>query len=298
MKTCRTLDIAGLRYRLRGNREIEAVEGHPLYQDFVNRSASKTVLLEVPVEISVGEPRPPKNSPLAFDSNETWLAFREGDDLVLAFRSPVDPDEWWWSARLRRDGSKVEVVCDPEIIEQRNGITRIVNPLRYPLDQLLAMLILAPRGGCIVHAAGLAVGGRGVAFVGRSGAGKTTLMRSIDNRPDHIRLSDDRVILQLGEAGARVYGTPWAGEGMVAANAGAELAAVVFLLHGTENALDPITATEAAEQLLPTTSIPWFDTGLMTGCLDTLDRIIGNTSCFNLRFRPDRDVTEIISALF
>ncbi len=60
----------------------------------------------------------------------------------------------------------------------------------------------------------------------------------------------------------------------------------------------PITATEAAEQLLPTTSIPWFDAGSMTGCLDTLDRIVANTPCFNLHFRPDRDVTDVISPLF
>ena len=178
------------------------------------------------------------------------------------------------------------------------SITGYVNPLRYPLDQLLTMFVLASRGGCIVHSAGLAVDNRGVAFVGKSGAGKTTLMSVIEDRPGNTRLSDDRVIFRLEDNCARIYGTPWAGEGMVAANANADLAAIVFLHHSPENHLEPIAAREAAEQLLPTTSIPWFHTGAMTGCLDTLDRIVENTPCFNLHFRPDRDITEIISPLF
>ena len=60
----------------------------------------------------------------------------------------------------------------------------------------------------------------------------------------------------------------------------------------------PLSPKPAAEQLLPTTSIPWFHTGAMTGCLDTLDRIVENTPCFNLYFLPDRDITDIISVLF
>ena len=293
-----SLRIADIEFGIETAPDFEAIEDHFLYRDFVDRTDGPPARFHIPVRVDVADPRPSDDWKVVFDSNETWLAYHDNDDLVLAFRSPLDPNEWWWSARLLGSGLNVEVLCDPEIIDQRDGLTRIVNPLRYPLDQLLTMMILAPRGGCIVHAAGLAVGGRGVAFVGRSGAGKTTLMRSIDERPEHIRLSDDRVILHLGEAGARVYGTPWAGEGMVAANSSAELAAVVILHHGPENVLEPITATEAAEQLLPTTSIPWFDAGSMTGCLDTLDRIVANTPCFNLHFRPDRDVTDVISPLF
>ncbi len=85
---------------------------------------------------------------------------------------------------------------------------------------------------------------------------------------------------------------------MVAANASADLGAVVMLHHGPENRLEPIGAAEAARQLLPTASIPWFDTDALSGCFYTLDRIVRTTPCFNLHFRPDSDVTDVVSVLF
>ena len=161
----------------------------------------------------------------------------------------------------------------------------------------MTMFLLAPRGGCIVHSAGLAVDGRGIAFVGRSGAGKTTLMSVIEEQPENLRLSDDRVIFRLENSGVRIFGTPWAGEGMVAANADAGLEAIVFLHHGPENHIEPITASEAARQLLPTTSIPWFDGDILTGCIETLDRIVERIPCYNLRFRPDHEVNEVLHSI-
>jgi hypothetical protein len=139
--------------------------------------------------------------------------------------------------------------------------------------------------------------GRGVACVGRSGAGKTTLIGLLEGRGDFARLSDDRVILRAGDP-PRISGTPWAGEGMVAANDTAELAALVFLHQGPAHDLQRITPGEAAAQLLPTTSIPWFDETAMTGCLATLDRLLRDTPAYNLVFRLDGGVADLIDRLF
>ena len=182
------------------------------------------------------------------------------------------------------------------IRDRTPALTRIANPIHYPLDQLLTMFLLAERGGCIVHAAGVHRKGCGIACIGRSGAGKTTLMGLLEGRGDFARLSDDRVILHAGDPHL-VSGTPWAGEGMVAANDTADLAALIFLHQGPAHALQPITPREAAAQLLPTTSIPWFDEAAMTGCLATLDRLIRDTPAFNLFFRLDGGVTDLIDRL-
>ena len=291
------LQFADIEFAARSESEVEIVEDHLLYREFVASAGVSEAAIHVPVGITVGDPRPDSNWPQVFDSNETWIAARDGRDLVIAFPSPTEPGRWWWSARLNIERPEVEIICDPEIREKRAGLTRIVNPLRYPLDQLMTMFLLAPRGGCIVHSAGLAVDGRGLAFVGRSGAGKTTLMSVIEEKPEHLRLSDDRVIFRLENGGARIYGTPWAGEGMVAANAHAGLEAIVFLHHGPKNRIESITASDAARQLLPTTSIPWFDGEILSGCIETLDRIVERVPTYNLHFRPDRDVTTIIRSI-
>jgi hypothetical protein len=292
-----SLRIGGLEFRVAAAAGLEIVEPHPLYGEFTGQGPGGCGATEVPVELELGAPRPDRGWPVVFDSGDRWLAFRDGRDLVLAFRSPTEPDAFWWTARTDPAVSRVAVVCDPEVIEQSPALTRIVNPLHYPLDQLLTMLVLASRGGCIVHAAGAARGGRGVAFVGRSGAGKTTLMSLLDGRGDLRRLSDDRVIVRTGDGGTRLHGTPWAGEGMVASHGDSALAALVFLHHGEQDLLEPIAPSTAVERFLPTVSVPWFDADLMTGCLDTVDRVVRTTPTYDLHFRRDRGVAALVDRL-
>ena len=253
-----TLEIPGLVFDVQTQPGIEIAEEHPLYRQFVDNPIRAPRALEVSVEVLLGEPAVDSRWPVVFDSGESWLALHEDGESILAFRSPADRGAFWWTARFTPGETRVKVVCDPEVIETTPSFTRIANPIHYPLDQLLTMFLLADRGGCIVHAAGVHRAGRGIACIGRSGAGKTTLMGLLEGRTGLDRLSDDRLILQAGEP-PLVSGTPWAGEGMVAANDTAELAALVFLHQGPAHDLQPITAREAAAQLLPTTSIPWFD---------------------------------------
>jgi hypothetical protein len=293
-----TLGIAGLEFKVPVADDLEIVERHPLYREFVGPGADGRADVEVAVDLELGLPQVDPEWPIVFDSGESWLAFRDGGDLVVAFRSPGEPGAFWWTARADREVSRVEVVCDPEVVERGPSLTRIANPLHYPLDQILTMFALARRGGCIVHAAGAARGGRGVAFVGRSGAGKTTVMSLLEDLVELERLSDDRVVVRTRAGSPRLHGTPWAGEGLVASAAAAELAALVFLHHGAEDRLEPISPSAAAEQLLPTVSVPWFDRELMTGCLDSIDALVRGTPAYELRFRPHRGIAMLVDGLF
>ncbi len=290
------LEIPGVVYDVQSGPGIAIVEEHPLYREFIGLEPSPGPSLQVRVNVRIDAPRPDPRWTVAFDSGDSWLAYRDGHDLVFAFRSPVERGAFWWTAHLSSATPVVEVVCDPEIIERSSDRMLIANPIHYPLDQLLTMMLLSGRGGCIVHAAGVHRGGRGVACIGRSGAGKTTLMGLLEGSGDLGRLSDDRVILRAGDP-PLISGTPWAGEGMVASNHTTDLAALVFLHQGTAHELLAITPQEAAAQILPTTSIPWFDESAMTGCLETLDRLVRKTPAFNLKFRLDHGVADLIDRL-
>ncbi len=290
------LEIPGVVFDVRCGPGIAIVEEHPLYREFIGAEGSTGSSFQAQVEVKIGSPRPDSRWPVAFDSGDSWLAYRAENDLVLAFRSPVEPGAFWWTARLSSAAPIIEVVCDPEIVDRSPNRLLITNPIHYPLDQLLTMMLLSGRGGCVVHAAGVHRGGRGVACIGRSGAGKTTLMGLLEGSGDLGRLSDDRIILRAGDP-SLISGTPWAGEGMVAANHTSELAALVFLHQGPVHELLRITPQEAAAQLLPTTSIPWFDEPAMTGCLATLDRLVRTTPAYDLEFGLDHGVAELIDRI-
>ncbi len=291
-----SLEIAGLEFRIVTDAKIAVVSEDPLYRDFVGRPTTAADL-RVPVELGINDPRPDRGWPVVFESGESWVAHRDGENVVISFRSPTAPDGFWWRASFEGNEPRVKLDFSADLVDRTASPPRLVDPLQYPLDQLLTMLILADRGGCIVHAAGIARGGRGIAFVGRSGAGKSTLMRIFEHREEYQRLSDDRLVIRMVDGHPRVFGTPWAGEGLVAANLAAELAAVVFLHQRDENALHRIDPSDAAAQLLPTTSVPWFDEPRMSGCLATLDEVVRTSPVYDLHFRPELAVADLLGGL-
>lgn len=127
-----------------------------------------------------------------------WIASSTTDGDV-AFRLGRDGDElvahWVGLCTLRSDrhGARFELTAergaDPKIVAKvRNG--------------LAAALIRQLGGGLSLHAAAVA-GERGaLAFVGSSGAGKSTAAAHLCNRHARALLADDVLALELGTAGA------------------------------------------------------------------------------------------------
>jgi len=196
-----------------------------------------------------------------------------------------------------------------------------LDPVRYPLDQLLLMNHLASRGGVIVHAAGAVIDGRGLVFPGVSGAGKSSLCRVLlEAGWGDSLLSDDRIILRSAAngdsgdgsrtGGARAvaaatapgsverfdaWGTPWPGDAGIARNACAPLAALLFLVQADADEVVPLAPGAAMRRLMPVASCPWYDGERAGLVLDTCARIIEATPCYDLRFRLDGGVAELLA---
>ena len=297
MSATTVLSIGGIELKLTAPSGLSLIDEAPLYRPFTAAESASPETEQLPVTLALGDPVPDPDWTVLFDSGESWLAYGDRDDLVFAFRSPTTPGRFWWFARLVGGDAPIELLFDAELVASGDQGDALPDALNYPLDQLLLMWLLATRRGCIVHAAGAARAGRGVVFIGRSGAGKTTLMRQLEGLDDLHRLSDDRIILRLGPP-HRLYGTPWAGEGLVADNAAAEIAALVFIHQGSEHQLEPIAPARAAYQLLPTTSVPFFDEDRSSACIKTLDELVGAVPAYDLHCRPDPGVAEVIEPLF
>lgn len=75
--------------------------------------------------------------------------------------------------------------------------------------RVLLSFLLPPRGGLVLHAATLLRAGRAHVFLGRSGAGKTTLARLV---PPAQVFTDEISLLRVVHSRARAYPSPFWGE--------------------------------------------------------------------------------------
>ncbi len=304
------LTIGGLRFAVsfprrgtdaRSPSDLEPIEDDATYADFLDSGAPAD--LEAAVSLTLDPAPDVTGLPVLFETEETWTAYRDGDAVILRLRAAGGPADYLWQARLAPaiGGDAVDritVHCGPLLVGQREGRVELENPLHYPLDQLLLMFLLANRRGVIVHAAGLARAGRGVFLAGRSGAGKTTFMRQCAGRADLEGLSDDRVIAREIDGALSLFGTPWAGEGRVAAGARADLAGIAFLHQSERNELRPLGAAAAFQQLLATVSILWFDRERMEAATGFCERLVSSVPCYELHFRPEPAAADLLDELF
>ena len=268
---------------------------NPSYDPFFSRSNKGRPDIRVAI-LPLGPDAPDlRTLTQIFDSGRSWEMFTDGDEYVIAFDSAGFRPMPFWLARANRDFSRVTVYCGEELTQVRDGVTAISNPVCYPLDQILLMYVLAPRGGALIHAAGVDIDGRGCIFPGPSGAGKSTTCQQFISRSDFCILSDDRVIVRNSGATFNVFGTPWPGDAGIARNAHVPLRGIFFMLPGQANRITAIDRREALERLMPVTSIPWYDREIVEKNLTFMENLVSNVPAYELRFKPSLEVADVVA---
>lgn len=190
-----------------------------------------------------------------------------------------------WVARFDRGLGNVTVYLNEMLINRQNGNVIVSNPVRYPMDQILLMYLLAQREGVLIHAAGIDIRGKGYIFPGRSGAGKSIFSRQfVKAKKCADLLSDDRIIVKKIDGAFKTFGTPWPGQGGIAINKHVALSGIFFISHAGYNRI---------EKLLPVVLIPWYDKEVMTSILTFCDDIISNIPVYELFFKPDREIIDV-----
>ena len=126
------------------------------------------------------------------------------------------------------------------------------NPNPYSLDAVLRIvhsLILAGRGGFLLHSASVICEGRAYLFSGVSGAGKTTITRLAP--PDITLLTDEVSYVRPCATGYSAFGTPFAGElAKPGENISAPISALFFLEKGAENRIEELQPADSVQRLM------------------------------------------------
>ncbi len=296
------MEIGGVYFSISGTSKISNIlhEHEPAYQSFfrkVNKNVNSDPI-EINVRLESGNMPNTKALTKIFDSGLSWSMFQE-DEVYWIARNPPNYKTPLWVARFNRDITEVTVYCGKKLISKRDGKRVVSNPVRYPLDQLLLMYILAQNKGALVHAAGMNLDGKGFIFPGKSGAGKSTLSRQFNSRkdPEKVVISDDRMVIRKIDGAFKAYGTPWPGEEGTALNKSMPLSGIFFLrhaAHGTRNKIKEIKPKKALEKLLPVTSIPWYDREVMPKVLQFCEDLISDVPCFELHFTPGFEVVKLM----
>ncbi len=176
----------------------------------------------------------------------------------------------------------------------RGSVRQNANP--YSLDSVLRILhslILAGRGGFLLHAASAVLDGHAYLFSGVSGAGKTTMTRLAP--PDVTLLTDEISYLRPGPGGYSAFGTPFAGElARPGETCTAPVSALFFLEQGPENRVDELSSTEAIRRLMRNILFFAEDRVLVEKLLATACDFVGRVPIRRLTFYPDARVWEDI----
>jgi hypothetical protein len=228
-----------------------------------------------------------------------------GLEFDLTSAEPASDDD----VRVRREGNEwmlrrgdFHARWDPGTGQGR--VRQDANP--YSVDSVLRIvhsLILAERGGFLLHSASAICDGRAYLFSGVSGAGKTTMTRLapaditlLTDEISYICPSNDRPSDDRGsDPQYRAFGTPFAGElAKVGENCAAPVSALFFLEQGPENRVEEVPAAEATRRLMRNILFFADDRGLVEKLFATACEFVDRVPIRRLTFYPDARVWDEI----
>jgi hypothetical protein len=242
-------------------------------------------------DVTFGVPFDSCPGELVFDSRALWKLFRNADGFCFRLTTGFIGTRPYKQAIVAPDFKSGRI----EMSREYFATGQTVNPLEYPLDELLWIHRLSKGEGVEVHGCGvIAPDGRGLLLTGHSGAGKSTSSR-LWSRHDGARvLSDDRIILRRERGRIWMYGTPWHGDAGIAEADRWPLDGIYVLAHGQRNEVRPLGRTAASAELFARSFVPHHSTDAITFILEFFSKVTDSVPCSEFSFVPNFTAVEAL----
>lgn len=195
-----------------------------------------------------------------------------------------------WRMRSTKDFSKNEVYA----VEQEIYTTTV---LAWLLMVTFAQAAL-PYDTVLIHASVVERAGQGVAFLGKSGTGKSTHSRLwLTNLANFQLLNDDNPALRIAnDKTVWIYGTPWSGKTPCYRDLGVRLQAVVRLTQAKNNSFAWKKGKEALITMLPSGSALRWNSSLFAAMTSIFQRVQEEVAVGHLNCLPNAEAAEMCYA--
>jgi hypothetical protein len=227
-----------------------------------------------------------------------WSAYALGERTLFTCQGQGQHSGVWRAVVSDAEARSFEVITNPEASFLTPGAA-LPDPLAFPSAELIMLSHIARREAAILHSCAVRDHenlGAGYLFCGRSGAGKSTTARLWQGHG--AVLNDDRVMVRRDQGSAfRVHGTPWHGDLAVTNPGSAPLQAVFFLEHAPAHQIIPLSAAQAEREIMTSAWLPlWDRAGGLAETMRLCRELVRSVPCYQLRFRRDGDVIELVRA--
>jgi hypothetical protein len=249
-------------------------------------------LARVTLRWEESECAPAPRGELIYDPGSIWKMYRAGSEFYAALTYHSEDGASQAQGLLRANAGWNDLT----LTEQRTSLPW-QSLLNIGAGELILRTAILLTGGLVFHASGLDDNGRGVVFIGHSGAGKSTQVGLWSAEPGVIAMNDDRIAVRAEAGGPVCYGTPWGGTAEIARNHAAPLAALIVLEQASENAIEPLAPAVAASLLTARAFLPYWDAALMQRAMANLHAILSRVPVYRLRCRPETAAIRLVRSV-
>lgn len=224
-----------------------------------------------------------------------WAIYRRDGSWIYLGISPTPGDPGLHRVAVFNDDHSRGRIYNPnEEWFRRGGLHALT---LFPSDQILLARLLPDRDACFLHAAGMAVNGQGLLFVGHSGAGKSTMVTML--RENGEILCDDRVIVRRWPEGFRLHGSWSHGDVPQVSAADAPLRAILFLEKAGTNRLERMEDRKEIVRRLPFFLIkPLVTADWWEKTLGLVEKMSREVPVYRLRFDRSGGVKDVLKPLW
>lgn len=146
----------------------------------------------------------------------------------------------------------------------------------------------------LVHASVIRKGGKGYAFVARSGTGKSTQTQNwLKVIPDCDLMNDDNPVVRVIGDEVWVYGSPWSGKTPCYKQVKAPLQAISKIVRSSTNYLEKLDTIGGFSNLVSSCSVLRHDKDIHLGMYDTVSAVCSHVGSYALHCTADPESARV-----